>query len=518
MTWRAAFLALMVVAAACRTGANSNLSMSDIPDDADGFDAAATNIVDLSDILSESVKFCGNTQVFNVANSYWMAVLSSLAYNDSKTVEVTVEKLAQHANLGAVRALKFFASPSGGEAVWIETDVAGFLLFRGTQGKRDFYQDIRMSKDLFIAGQPRFGRVHFGFNSSINEMWPSLEWVGRRVEEIQAERAFGFYIGGHSYGGAMATLAAARYLEEPSRSGSYAFHAKVNGLYTYGSPRVGDQAFVDKYFATAKGRSRLAKIGDAEGLHPYPIVRLRYQGDAVTRVPWRAWGYAHLGSMMYLATDGNLYSEFMHDSLRELWIPSDLLAEADTETVTSSIFAGHAHPVADHSLKNYVRLLQQQMLLAVSRSTERKLDLCDPSFFSKPAEARPEPVMIWMAVVDDSDYRVEVFHADDNKGVRFEVFNESFSPTRIDAGKHTRRIFANTSDFPHRAIEFSTPDGDFALTFDVPTDPVTGGGLSNLDGCRLDFVKDGVSHSFQLRPEGSSCVSLMVFARGDADW
>ncbi|CAM9276656.1 unnamed protein product [Ectocarpus sp. 12 AP-2014] len=76
------------------------------------------------------------------------------------------------------------------------------------------------------------------------------------------------YIAGHSLGGALATVAAARL--------SYVDNMDIAGVYTIGSPRLNDGTpLKDKYF------------------------RCRNNNDIVTRIPLPP-GYKHVGTEIYV--------------------------------------------------------------------------------------------------------------------------------------------------------------------------------------------------------------------------
>ena len=68
------------------------------------------------------------------------------------------------------------------------------------------------------------GRAHTGFAGALLDIWPQI------ALELQVVAGYSLLFTGHSLGAAMATLAAS--LQTPK------------SLYTFGSPRVGDAAFV----------------------------------------------------------------------------------------------------------------------------------------------------------------------------------------------------------------------------------------------------------------------------------
>jgi triacylglycerol lipase len=67
----------------------------------------------------------------------------------------------------------------------------------------------------------------------------------------------------------------------------------VNGLYTFGQPRVGDETF-----ATVCARRMAGQY-----------FRFVNNNDTVTRVAPRVLGYAHTGEVRYIDTDGKVQSD-----------------------------------------------------------------------------------------------------------------------------------------------------------------------------------------------------------------
>jgi hypothetical protein len=142
----------------------------------------------------------------------------------------------------------------------------GIVVFRGTDA--DDPTDIGEDADFVLKDWEIGGKVHTGFARALNEVRPALD---------NAVKSLGIPIlfTGHSLGAALATLAASLY------KATY----NVAGLYTIGSPRVGNSAF----------------ITTLDGIAVY---RYRDCCDMVTRVPLPEMGYAHVGSAHYIDRHG----------------------------------------------------------------------------------------------------------------------------------------------------------------------------------------------------------------------
>jgi pimeloyl-ACP methyl ester carboxylesterase len=131
------------------------------------------------------------------------------------------------------------------------------LVFRGTQTFRNWVTNL----DTAPVSWPGQGRVHRGFREALESVWPVLASV---LETLVGPVLYA----GHSLGGALATLAAAKRPPEV--------------LYTVGSPRVGDGLF-------------------ASSLAGVPIHRIVNGSDLVSRVPPEGLGFVHLGEHHQLA-------------------------------------------------------------------------------------------------------------------------------------------------------------------------------------------------------------------------
>jgi len=149
---------------------------------------------------------------------------------------------------------------------WQQNSVV--VAFRGTEP--DQWQDILSDANIPLVPWP-VGHVHWGFKNALDEVWPELKSV---LGRLAVGRTVWFC--GHSLGAAIATLAADRY-------------PAARGVCTFGSPRVGDQAFAAHFKAKLPNRT------------------LRYVNDhdVVTHVP-PPLGYRHVDERRFIAPDGHV--------------------------------------------------------------------------------------------------------------------------------------------------------------------------------------------------------------------
>lgn len=198
----------------------------------------------------------------------WMCLL---AYRDTYPASFAFDQGTISAKLNAFgfQSVQFFESvgheKQGGThcfvAIHDEADASKKLAvvgFRGTD--KDDPTDLLDDVDAPLVAWNGGGKVFDGFKDALAEV------QGPLLAAIQPIN-YKLLITGHSLGAAIASLAAS--LKTPT------------ALYTIGSPRVGDAAFV-------------ASLG---GVTSYRYVDCC---DAVTELPPAELGYAHLGNMLYI--------------------------------------------------------------------------------------------------------------------------------------------------------------------------------------------------------------------------
>lgn len=244
----------------------------------------------------------GDSPGFDPGTAWWLAELSRLVYRHDVEEETTppFPTRTEFLSRAGLRQESFWAdSGSGTQAFLVRSTTEPALralVFRGTEGLRDWLTNIRLPPVPAVAGP---GRVHHGFQSALNSVWPGItERLGSGDRSL--------LLAGHSLGGALATLAAARI--------------ESAGVYTFGAPAVGDGDFL----------GQLARV---------PWFRVTHAEDPVPDAIPSALGYAHGGR---------------HKSLPRFVSPTTggLRRLLDW-------FRRAPEPLADHAPVLYVRALRQ---------------------------------------------------------------------------------------------------------------------------------------------------------------
>lgn len=245
-----------------------------------------------------------NTKDYSSQNAYWLGRASQVAYKQPE------EARSELASWG-LDEFRYF------DRLNTQAFIAGnskilLLAFRGTENLRDWMTDMNI-KLIDELG----GKVHKGFLYGLEDVWGDI-WKIIRTQRKQRP----LWITGHSLGAALATLAVARLREKGE---------PVSGLYTFGSPRVGDHKFAKKFNADFSSQT----------------FRYVNNNDVVARVPFL--GYCHVGTFKYFDENGN-----QRDGI-SWW---NLLQDRIKGRI-KDLFEPGTDGIKDHSITNYVICLNK---------------------------------------------------------------------------------------------------------------------------------------------------------------
>ncbi|TWU18204.1 lipase family protein [Allorhodopirellula heiligendammensis] len=194
--------------------------------------------------------------------SLLFAELAMVSYNDER-------EAAEAARFVGFPDVTFFEH-DGSQAYRFRNDDDCVIACRGTEPNE--WNDIRADANAAAVLAETAGKVHRGFKTEVDDLWPMLETalIGNDLP---------VWFCGHSLGGAMATICAGRCFLSHIQS-------IPSALFTYGSPRVGDKRYIN--FVR---------------LDHYRFVN---NNDIVTRTPPAWMGYRHCGTEVYIDRDGHI--------------------------------------------------------------------------------------------------------------------------------------------------------------------------------------------------------------------
>lgn len=193
-----------------------------------------------------------------LVNAYLCAKLSQASYS-RKDFKDFAEKG------GAIR--NEFHREGSTDTEWgiLEMPNVVLLVFRGSELKlaMNDLSDWAYDSKAKLQGGDQWGggKVHIGFAKGANSVWAKVF----STTALYAGARKPVFLCGHSLGGALATLAA---FQLSNKIGN------VRGLYTYGSPRVGDKGFRQAF--AAKGFAYGRWVNDRDAAPVLPPERLHF--------------------------------------------------------------------------------------------------------------------------------------------------------------------------------------------------------------------------------------------------
>lgn len=159
-------------------------------------------------------------------------------------------------SLGLTRTERITCDETGTEGFAAWNDNVLVFAFRGTEPTvlKDWLTDLKFHMTTLADAEVSVG-VHHGFFKSFESVRGRI----RQLANTHLRRAA--FITGHSLGAALATIAA-RDLQLRGIS--------INGLYTFGSPRVGDKVFASTF--PVHSVFRFVNEGDIVPLFPFDAI------------------------------------------------------------------------------------------------------------------------------------------------------------------------------------------------------------------------------------------------------
>ena len=215
----------------------------------------------------------------DAGNAYWMARISKEVYakvsdeNSAPDENLILQRLTDDDT--GFKSVTGFNHKSSQSAV-IEHDDYICLAFRGTDEIKDWFDNLNG-----FATKQLFGEFHRGFWDATEDVWVDMM---DKLEQCMKEKKRPVFFTGHSLGGAMATVAASKFINEDR---------PFTSVYTFGQPR-----------AVTRDTSRVL---NSECKSRY--FRFHNNNDIVTRIPARLMGYSHVGEYFYISEEEEIHRD-----------------------------------------------------------------------------------------------------------------------------------------------------------------------------------------------------------------
>ena len=218
----------------------------------------------------DQLPFRYQANIFDLVNAWWLIEASTLVYAEPDFV---IEKFQKNAGFTEVKLFEDKIT----QCFVASNDKFAVVAFRGSEARlRDgdsdpgyIFADWLANFNFLPEEWDQGGNVHRGFKAALLEVWTDLEDYISSLQKNNLK----IWITGHSLGAALATLAADRY-------------GNVQGLYTFGSPRVGDRDFKRDFKVKAH--------------------RIVNNSDIVTKVPPSGM-FRHVGELKFIDSDGVIH-------------------------------------------------------------------------------------------------------------------------------------------------------------------------------------------------------------------
>jgi triacylglycerol lipase len=238
--------------------------------------------------------FDSHATAYSLDNARLLGQAAAISYSQPAACETWAR------NHGFDEAFDFFSSRGQGladtQGFVAQSPQAVLVVFRGTEPGQavDWLSDFAAAHESWDHAE---GKVHKGFYQALRAVWGAPQGKEILPKRLVERGSRTVWIAGHSLGGALAELCAAQ--------ARFVSGVPVQGVYTFGQPRVGSEKFADLIHAQLGSR----------------IFRHINDKDIVPRVPFFGMGYRHYGVEVFFDHQGQRHDgrpalERLSDALR----------------------------------------------------------------------------------------------------------------------------------------------------------------------------------------------------------
>ena len=234
-------------------------------------------------VCAQSLKFLPTSNTTydpSIANASWYFCGASYCSPSNIKVWDVSTTAALYPNVQQIHVFTNSTGDNLGFSAYDPNTDSIFLVFRGSDNIENWIEnlDTVMTSYPFCSGC----QVHAGFYAAYNDIRADVVSIMTSMRQQYPNSQM--IVTGHSLGAAIATLA---YVDLYSQLGS------VDYLYTFGSPRVGDDSFA-KYVNEQLDKGFKARITHYE--------------DIIVHLPFYSWGFTHIDQEIFYNEPSTTYT------------------------------------------------------------------------------------------------------------------------------------------------------------------------------------------------------------------
>ncbi len=256
------------------------------------------------------------------SNALEMAYLSKLVYektsednelpNKKSILEVLKKRDKNYLNVKGY-------DKNSAQAMIVDHKEFIVVSFRGTNELSDWIDNINAFPEKVL-----FGDFHRGFWNSVKDLWDGEDGIFADYQALRETKKRPLFLTGHSLGGAMASIAAARLIHQDK---------PFTSVYTFGQPRSMSRETARIFNAEASTR----------------VHRFQNNEDIVTRAPSRMMNYSHVGRCFYIDADNKIHQN------PGMWYRFVDMIDGAVDSLKD---IGRLGAITDHSIDNYLAAIK----------------------------------------------------------------------------------------------------------------------------------------------------------------
>ena len=240
-------------------------------------EVTASGKANLSDSrgTNRQIEMTHNATFFSPVRAKIFAYFSQAAYCSSSSLKAWNCTPCEQPEITGFSVSRVVIGVKSQTQAFVGSDADDIVVsFRGTDNLENWIKNLDFPKVTSYPKCPTC-KVHAGFWSAWLELQTEILEEVEYLAKLKPKAKI--FVTGHSLGGALAALCAAEL-----GAAEHSLGLPIEGVYTYGQPRVGNTAFHDFY-----------------GLGEKVSWRITHWRDIVPHLPFESWGFQHTSTEVF---------------------------------------------------------------------------------------------------------------------------------------------------------------------------------------------------------------------------